>query len=379
LATIASLGAAVGCSVFPIPDDKLGINTEEIVRHARCEMRDAVIDHIVKKGIAGPAATEAEVVTFVKATDDKITRLKKASGNKNPKDQTKIDKQLNPREKALRQLMDVSVVYSFDFNITENNRADAGAGFTMPFTAPAILNADAAGSLSLTRQGQRQFKSGDRWAGMIIRAERCKDVLPRRRNIVYPLDGSIGVGRVVGTFIDITEQGGAKDSFVDTLIFTTQVGGGAGASVKLSPVPHSFRLVSASAALSASRVDIHKMIISLVFPRPSSPAAITGFERYDGDLSAPFDRPPDWRARYNLCVVDAREREDTFKLLRETPPEVYCITYADNFAPQYGPPPKKTTQEQSEERSRGFQGIFPQQQESQEAEPETYGRRPNRY
>jgi hypothetical protein len=251
-------------------------------------------------------------------------------------------------------------------------------GFKLPFTAPSVLDVDAAAALNLTRQGQRQFKSGDRWAGMIVRADRCKDVVARRRNIVYPLDGSIGLDRVVRTFIDITEQGGAKDSFVDTLIFTTQVGGGVGASVKLNPVPHSFRLISAGGALSASRVDVHKMIISLVFPRPSSPAAITGVARYDGDLSAPFDRPPDWRARYNLCVTDAREREDTFKLLREQPPEVYCITYADNFAPQYGPPPKETSQETAPERSRGFQGIFPEQQR-QQTEPETYGRRPNRY
>src|SRR5262249_8291154 len=45
---------------------------------------------------------------------------------------------------------------------------------------------------------------------------------------------------------------------------------------------------------------------------------------------------PEWRARYNLCVADARQREDAFKALRFEAPEVYCITYADAFAPKTG-------------------------------------------
>jgi hypothetical protein len=51
------------------------------------------------------------------------------------------------------------------------------------------------------------------------------------------------------------------------------------------------------------------------------------------DLNVPFDRPPDWQARYNPCVADARARENSFKLWRLEAPEVYCIAYADNFAP----------------------------------------------
>jgi hypothetical protein len=88
------------------------------------------------------------------------------------------------------------------------------------------------------------------------------------------------------------------------------------------------------------------MVLSLVFPRPDKAEAITGVERRPGDLNAPFQRPPDWRARYNLCVADARQREDTFKLLRLEAPEVYCITYADAFDPDYGGPPAVTVESQ---------------------------------
>jgi hypothetical protein len=194
-----------------------------------------------------------------------------------------------------------------------------------------VLDVSANASLNLTRIGQRSFSAQDKWGDLITKPERCKDVQSRHGNIVYPLDGSIGVGRVVRSFVDIANQGGAKDSFVDTLIFTTLISGGANASIKLE------------AGLNGSRLDIHKMVLSLVFPR-DKPEAITGVERRPGDLNAPFQRPPDWRARYNLCVADARQREDTFKLLRLEAPEVYCIKYADAFDADYADPqPRNVT------------------------------------
>lgn len=375
LAAIASVVAVVGCSVYPIPDDKLSVSTEEIVRHAHCEMRGAIVDLVVRKGLVGPGADERHVVDYTKSLAARIAASKKGDKAKKPLVLTK-------NEATFLDIMGVSVVYAFDFNITENNKGDAGVSFRLPFTSPDVLDANAGAGFTLTRQGQRQFKSGDSWGGLVLAADRCKGAVPRERNLAYPLDGSIGIGRVVRTFIDIVDQGGAKESFVDTLVFQTLVGGSAGASVKLSAVPHSFRVVSASGGLSASRLDVHKMTISLVYPPPSSPprpTAISGVIRQDGFLSAPFDRPPDWRARYNLCVSDAREREDAFKTLREKPPEVYCITYADNFAPQYGPPPGQTTQETSDQRSRGFRDLFPEPEPREGAQPETYGRRPNRY
>ena len=84
---------------------------------------------------------------------------------------------------------------------------------------------------------------------MITNPKLCVEIPGNgQRNILYPLTGSIGfdpltgsigVGRVVETFIDIDLQGGAKDNFVDTLTFTTSVSGGADAAVKLDPVPTS--------------------------------------------------------------------------------------------------------------------------------------------
>ncbi len=303
-----------GCSLYPIPDDVTSIGTEDIIRHARCEIRSAVIDLVIQQGTdngrGAPLETEDQVIAFVKATVAKAKKFESLPPSQKAK-------KFNESETSVLTLANVAAVYTFDFNIIENDNASGNAAFKLPF------------------QGQRNFSAQDKWGDLIPKPERCRDVRPQHGNIVYPLDGSIGVGRVVKTFVDIATQGGAKDSFVDTLIFTTQVGGGANASIKLEAVPHSFRLVSATAGLNASRVDVHKMILSLVFPR-DKPEAITGVERRPGDLNAPFQRPPEWRARYNLCVADARQREDTLKLLRLEAPEVYCITYADAFDPQYG-------------------------------------------
>jgi hypothetical protein len=324
---VAGLG---GCSLYPIPDDVSPFSTENIVRYGRCEMRDAILAYMVKNRIIPFPFTEDGIRKQIKATQ-------KLKDNK---------KTLSHEQEQLLRLAKVAVVYSFDFNITENNKASAGAGFRLPWSTN-VLDVGATGALDLTRQGSRVFGTGDNWDELITNSSLC-DNYPWERpaNIVYPLtgsmgvrlNGSIGVGRVVETFIDIDEQGGAKDNFVDTLTFTTSVSGDANASVKLDPVPNQFRLVSATADAGASRLDIHKLTISLAFPQedPPSQGGIAGVTRVDGDLNAPFTRPAPWRARYNLCVQDARTRENAFKLLRLEAPEVYCIRYADAFSPQTG-------------------------------------------
>ena len=304
-----------GCSLYPIPDDVSPFSTEEIIRYGRCEVRDAILAHMIDRGIITPQYT-------AKMIRDRIEAVK---AKKNLTDEKEI---------KLLRLTKVAVVYSFDFNITEHNRTAAGAGFRLPWLTN-MLDVGATAALDLTRQGSRVFGTEDSWDDLITNSSLCEVPWQRPGNIVYPLTGSIGVGRVVETFIDIDQQGEVKDNFVDTLTFTTAASGGADATLKLEPVPNQFRPVSATAAVSASRLDIHKLTISLAVPPPAPIPGITGVVRAPGDLNAPFERPPAWQARYNLCVQDARTRESSFKQLRLTDPVVYCIAYADEFAPQY--------------------------------------------
>ncbi|MCK1526217.1 hypothetical protein IVB15_00155 [Bradyrhizobium sp. 182] len=319
-----------GCSLYPIPDDVSIYSTEQIVRYGRCEVRNAVLLHMLNKGMITETSNEEDIKKLIK----EAKRLEKAKAEEKDNEKAKIP--LDPKVIKLLRLAKVAVVYSFDFNITETNKTGASAGFRLPWLTSNVLDAGATGALDLTRQGSRVFGTEDNWEDLITDPDLCNQhPWPRSEHFVYPLTGSIGVGRVVETFIDIDDQGGAKDNFVDTMTFTTQASAGADATVKLEPVSNQFRIVSGAAGVSASRLDIHKLTISLAFPQPDPPSVITGVVRVDGDLNAPFERPAPWRARYNLCVQDARSRENTFKQLRFTAPEVYCISYADEFAPKY--------------------------------------------
>ncbi|MBR1034467.1 hypothetical protein [Bradyrhizobium liaoningense] len=361
---VAGLG---GCSFYPIPDDVGYSKTEEIVRYARCEMRSAVIYYMLSQGLIDLPATPERIAAQIAAARGKLKTA--------PKSLTPVQKEL------LLKLAKVAVVYAFDFDIKEHNNTGASAGFKLPWMTSNVLDAGASASLDLTRQGHRVFTSEDSWDELLANPKRCLGVFEQPENpgnFVYPLTGSIGVGRVVKTFIDIEQQGGAKDSFVDTLTFTTEASGGADAALKLEPVPNQFRPVAATAAISASRLDIHKLTLSLVFPVLDPPkGGIDGVVRVDGDLNAPFLRPAPWRARYNLCVQDARNRENTFKQLRLTDPIVYCITYADEFAPQYGRQPTRAiavTLTQGAGVSPGPGGAGPGARGRTSAEPEPRAR-----
>jgi hypothetical protein len=122
-------------------------------------------------------------------------------------------------------------------------------------------------------------------------------------NSTYPVAGSIGLGEVITTYARIDglttlrplerkETGGGKKSgdekdggnkrgnlaeylaedggnreplqtFSDKLTFTTKLKGGVKPSVVLSPVPGNFRLVEATADLSADRTDVHKVTVAI--------------------------------------------------------------------------------------------------------------------
>src|SRR5215510_5840674 len=109
-----------GCSLYPIPDDVISINTEDIARHARCEIRSAIIELVIGQGIDNgrgvPLATEDQVIAFVKATVAKAKRNESLP----PSQKAKI---FNKSETAILSLANVAAVYNFDFNITENDSA----------------------------------------------------------------------------------------------------------------------------------------------------------------------------------------------------------------------------------------------------------------
>jgi hypothetical protein len=332
---VLALAMLGGCSIHPIPDDVSPIPTEEIIRSARCEMRLGIFEQIEKRlrdrGITTWQAQDLQT----KENWARFADWLKKYVAQNPKHAILV--------KELEKYGQVAVAYDFDFNIVEHNNLDASVAFKLPFVPPTnVFDLGTSASLRKTRAGQRTFKAQETFAQLVTKDLWCVGFKPRDKNYLYPITGSIGLRKVVETFVEISEQGGAKDSFVDTLTFTTTISGSVNPSVKLDPRPDAFRVVSASATAAADRTDIHKVVISLAFPQDKPDTGATKMKRErqfeETGIAAPYDLNPVWRARYNICVADARNREDTFKTLRLSPPEVYCIAYADAFVPRSADP-----------------------------------------
>ncbi|NJO22432.1 MAG: hypothetical protein HC868_05165 [Sphingomonadales bacterium] len=316
------LAAISGCSAHPIVDDVSPIPTEEIVKSARCEMKLGLVDEL-KAQLKAAKIADVDI-------DALLTPAKRHAA---------VSPAPPPALASfLEEYGKVGVAYDFEFDIKEHNHAEAGIGFKLPYTSPAALDLGASASLDKIRTGKRTFSSQETFGEMLARGEWCNKFRPREKNLLYPITGSIGLRKVMKTFIALSEQGGGKESFVDALSFTTTISGSITPTVKLNPVSSSFRLISATGNLSADRTDLHKVKISLAFPVAEKPKKTKGGVLLPVDPNeqgtAPYVYNPVWRARYNICVADARDREDAFKRLRDSPPEVYCIEYANAFVPR---------------------------------------------
>ena len=71
----------------------------------------------------------------------------------------------------------------------------------------------------------------------------------------------------VATFIRLQRAdnpgAGRVFTFADTLTYTTTLTGGATATLALNPVPEQLRFTAANAGLSGSRVDVHKVVVTM--------------------------------------------------------------------------------------------------------------------
>ena len=312
-----------GCSIHPIPDDVSPIPTEEIVANAHCELRLGIVDKF-KNWFANEHITGID--PEVAADDATMAKLENRYGPKTAK--------------SYKDYLGIAIAYDFDFDIEEHNNADANVGFQLPFTN-SLFGLDASASLHKSRIGKRTFRSQETVAQLLTKywSDYCHNEvgpIPAPVRPIYPLTGSIGLRKVAYSFLSIAELEGGQDSFVDTLTFTTLINGKVSPTIKIEPVPNSFRLVNAGSTLEAGRSDMHKVTVSLAFPvidaDPTFEEKQDALERVEARQGYRLNTL--WRARYNLCVHDARNREDNLKTLRFTAPEVYCLEYASAFVPK---------------------------------------------
>lgn|GEM_PF-5634522 len=332
---ILAVTSLTACSLHPIPDDVSPIPTEAIVAAARCELRLGLVEEVeVWFKDENPRVIGFDPNTIAQHLDAMKARY--------PKVKIKGD---------WDEYMDIAIAYDWTFDITETHHADAGIGFKLPFVNPGSLDASAGASVTTTRAGKRTFKNQDKVSKLLTDDwyNFCNDIgrssdsvdnrpVPRDKNFLYPMTGSIGLRKAVRSFLKIAVQEGALDTFTDELAFTTTFNASAGVGVTLSPVSKQFRLVSGSANIAGSRVDLHRVKISLAFPkaRPTqvSKKQMAADYAKSLDVRGGYHLNPNWRATYALCVVDGRSREEELKNLRLAPPEVTCLDSTDAFFPR---------------------------------------------
>ena len=258
VAPVLALSCA-GCAIKPLPENVTGNDTYQIVQKIRCETRDSIRSFILgvldSNDPNAAAGLRNGSLTFEVVNRDR--------------------KRLSPEARAALDKYDqAAIAYDFTFDITEKNDVSANLDFLRTFSR-GPLTLGVSGSSERQRQNTRNFRVTDSFEELVTKVsdDYCVDgrVPP---NYVYLITGSIGMIELVGTFLDLNQSGnlsGTKDSpdvpqVADTIAFTTTFGGSANPKIVLSPLSKGFDLADASLTASASRSDVHKVIIALSLP-----------------------------------------------------------------------------------------------------------------
>src|SRR5262245_15543005 len=301
-AVVFALG---GCSIHPIPDDVSQYSTEDIVLNVRCEakmgVRQEILEGLHKAGLYDiiPDTVLANRKDFetIRRRDPKLAKKFEAYGES-------------------------VIAYDFDFMINENNDKSGAVTFQIPFVnAGGNFTLGVDGGVNKERKGHRKFKTVEKFKDLV--KLRCDDWVQPERNIVYPLTGSVGIDRIMSTFIAISEIGGGQGVFSDVITFTTEFKGSIKPTLVLAPVVDQFRVVGANADFTAKRKDIHEVTISLAFPVVDFREARADWGFGGNSISEPA-LDPRLRALERLCVATAEAREERFNSLRQVPPQYYC-------------------------------------------------------
>jgi hypothetical protein len=270
-----------GCSIHPVQQQVTGLPTPELVRYIRCETRLAIQDKAI--ALLRQEIAEATRTDPVAVTSPTIQYLELHRGDIWP---ASLRSQMNAHERFVYDKYIITgIAYDFTFDITEDNM---GAGLADPIRL--ITNGTYGVGLSASgdykRQNVRHFIVSETAATLLLPQNAQQQLICpteyRPSSYTYPISGNIGIKELISTFFDLNESRSLttdKDTstvFADTLTFTTTLMGSVSPHVIVAPVGNAWGLASpASVTGSASRIDVHKLIIglSLDVPKGKSVAA----------------------------------------------------------------------------------------------------------
>jgi hypothetical protein len=201
-----------GCHTSPDVRDVVPIDTVEIIRNIRCEVRDAVVTYDSNHWIHTAA-----------------------------------------------------IAYGFTFNALEKNGIAGGLTFTFP-VMPAgkwVLGLDA--GVSRHREGENVVDLGEILGNLdqLDCASRPADAPG------YPITGRVGLKEVIDGFVAVNAFNGVlQKKFTRSLRYELRMSGGIKPTITVIPAPGNIRDGTLNAG--AERQDVHKLLIALVPPNKAS-------------------------------------------------------------------------------------------------------------
>jgi hypothetical protein len=227
-----------GCSIHPLPEDVTHLQTRQIVYHIRCEARaaikSAITDYFRKVGLT-----------------DLVNQLENNFLPLNQLDLHLREVPVSVRANIIKYER-AAITYDFTFDITEQNTVTTEVDF-VNLLSHGTFSMPAKGGSDLQRQTVRLFRVNDTFGELINFATgRCTED-GSAENLMYPVSGSIGLGEMIETFVDLNEYQrltGSKDTdtvptMADTFNFQTTINGSVTPQVTLTPLKHLFNVSGA--------------------------------------------------------------------------------------------------------------------------------------
>lgn len=249
-----------GCAIRPDVKDVTGVDTYEVVRRIRCEMRDSIrafaIGTIRRHDrnyphYAAQLATDAGFRTFDLA-------------------------RLDPDARALVERYDDTVIgYAFEFDISEDNTLSASLGLGR-ILQRGPFGIALSGQHNRTRQNKETFRIIDSFVRLSrgVSDDYCGPAARPGGAHVYPITGRLGLGDIVKKFLDFNQSGNlagpaggtAAPAYNTEITFTTLVSGKINPTVQLAAIADTLKITGAGAASEVIRQDIHKVTIAFSLP-----------------------------------------------------------------------------------------------------------------
>ena len=274
-----------GCSVYPLPEDVMPFNSDQIANVIRCQTRDAV-----RRIVRETAAATGSAIAYDGLTGDKTA----AWLENHPEDfRTLKWEKFSPQLRApFLFYKDTSISYDFTIDTTETNTAGVNLTLLRQLTG-GTNNVGLVAKNDRTREVSRHFRSFDTFDSLarLLDPNICRDA-PTEINALYPSAGLLRIYSLVRSFLFANQKSnlaGADDAYTtaemaDTLTFTTKFTGNIEPSTTADPIVGKWLPSSASLNIDNSRQDLHTIIILLRLP--PSPKGLPDFDAY-GRIVAP--------------------------------------------------------------------------------------------